>query len=77
MAGRPSARDHLSFGRGAHTCPGAALARTEARISLERMLARLDRITLDEARHGPPGARRFSYAPTYIFRALTELHLEF
>lgn len=75
--GRPSARDHLSFGRGAHTCPAAALARTEARISLERMLARLDNIAIDEARHGPQGERRFTYAPTYIFRALRELHLEY
>ena len=74
---RPGAREHLAFGRGIHTCPGAALARTEARISLERMLARLDDISLDEAAHGPAGDRRFAYLPTYVFRALKELHLTF
>jgi cytochrome P450 len=75
--GRPGVKEHLSFGRGIHTCPGAALARTEARISLERMLARLDAITVDEAAHGPAGDRRFAYLPTYVFRALKELHLTF
>ena len=75
--GRPAANQHLSFGRGAHTCPGAALARTETRISLERLLARLDGISIDPDRHGAPGERTFTYAPTYIFRALRELHLSF
>jgi cytochrome P450 family 150 subfamily A5 len=27
--------------------------------------------------HGPPGARRYEYVPTYILRGLTRLHLEF
>lgn len=75
--GRPSAKDHLAFGRGPHTCPGAALARTETRISLERILARLGNITLDPEHHGPEGARRFRYLPTYVFRALQDLHLRF
>jgi cytochrome P450 len=34
------ARHHLSFGFGAHFCPGAALARLEARITLRRLVAR-------------------------------------
>jgi cytochrome P450 len=75
--GRAGVKEHLSFGRGIHTCPGAALARTEARISLERMLVRLDAIAVDEAFHGPSGERRFAYLPTYVFRALKELHLTF
>jgi cytochrome P450 len=75
--GRAGIREHLGFGRGIHTCPGAALARTEARISLERMLARLDAIAIDEACHGPAGNRRFAYLPTYLFRSLKELHLTF
>jgi cytochrome P450 len=75
--GRPKAKEHLAFGRGIHTCPGAALARTEARISLERLLKRLDRIELDPEFHGTPGARRFEYLPTYVFRGLKALHLRF
>jgi cytochrome P450 len=75
--GRPGIKEHLSFGRGIHTCPGAALARTEARISLERILARLDDIAIDADEHGPPGDRRFSYMPTYVFRAVQQLHLRF
>jgi cytochrome P450 len=75
--GRPRAKEHLSFGRGIHTCPGAALARAEARISLERLLARLDRIELDPEFHGPADARRFEYMPTYVFRGLRALHLRY
>jgi len=74
---RHKARDHLAFGRGPHTCPGAALARTETRISLERILARLDNITLDPDHHGPAGERGFRYLPTYVFRALQDLYLCF
>jgi len=74
---RPAAKDHLAFGRGPHTCPGAALARTETRISLERILARLDNISLDPGHHGRQGERHFRYLPTYVFRALQDLHLLF
>lgn len=74
---RPNARDHVAFGRGAHTCPGATLARAEARVSLERLLDRMTQIELNPAEHGPAAARRYGYAPTYTLRALTELHLEF
>jgi cytochrome P450 len=75
--GRPSPKDHLAFGRGPHTCPGAALARIETRISLNRILDRLGAIALDSKHHGPEGNRRFRYKPTYVFRALQQLHLTF
>jgi cytochrome P450 len=75
--GRPNAREHLGFGRGAHTCAGAALARAEVRVSLERILRRLHDIRVDEAFHGKPGQRRFAHEPTYVLRGLKELHLEF
>jgi cytochrome P450 len=75
--GRRGIKEHLSFGRGIHTCPGAALARTEARISLERLLARLDTIALDQDFHGSPTERKFSYVPTYVFRTLKNLNLRY
>jgi len=72
---RPKARDHFAFGRGSHACHGAALARTETRISLERILEPLENISLDADFHGPENDRRFKYLPTYVFRALQDLHL--
>jgi len=74
---RPNARDHVAFGRGAHMCPGAMLARTEGCVSIERLLDRMTQIRLNVAEHGPAGAGRYRYEPTYTLRALTELHLEF
>ena len=75
--GRPKANDHVAFGRGAHTCPGAPLSRTETRVSLTRLLARTDNIRLSEEHHGPTGSRSFRYEPTYVLRGLEELHVEF
>ena len=40
-------RGHLGFGVGVHTCPGGPLARLEARIAFETLLARSDRLRLD------------------------------
>lgn len=73
---RADAREHLAFGRGPHSCPGGPLARLEARVSIERLLDRTTEIRISEAQHGPPGARRYQYVPTYILRGLTRLHLE-
>jgi cytochrome P450 len=74
---RENAGAHIAFGRGAHSCPGGPLARAEARVSLERLLDRVRDIRLSEEHHGPPGARRFAYEPTWILRGLTAIHLEF
>jgi cytochrome P450 family 150 subfamily A5 len=74
---RPNARRHIAFGHGVHTCPGAPLARAEGRVSVERVLDRMRDITISEAEHGPAGARRYDYAPTYILRGVTRLHLQF
>jgi cytochrome P450 len=73
---RSNANDHLSFGRGVHSCPGGPLSRIEAKVSIERFLARTSDIRIDEAEHGPPEARRWEYEPTYIIRGLKRLHLE-
>ncbi|MEV0358305.1 cytochrome P450 [Nocardia sp. NPDC050697] len=73
---RSNARQHLAFGRGAHTCPGAPLARAEARVAIERLLARTTDVRIDESVHGPADARKYHYLPTFILRGLTSLHLE-
>jgi cytochrome P450 len=67
---RRNARRNIAFGHGEHFCPGASLARAEARISFERLLARLDDFRLVD-----PSALR--YAPTYIIRGLNGLPLRF
>jgi cytochrome P450 family 150 subfamily A5 len=74
---RRNSREHLTFGRGIHACPGGPLARSEARVSLERLLDRMGDIRISEAEHGPADARRFKYDPTFILRGLTRLHLAF
>jgi cytochrome P450 len=73
---RSNARQHIAFGRGIHSCPGAPLARAEVRVAIERLLDRTVHIGVSEATHGPVDARRFSYLPTYILRGLTHLNLE-
>ncbi len=74
---RPGVRDHMAFSRGVHACPGAPLARMETRIALERILARTAQIRISEEHHGPPDARRYRFEPTYSFRSLADLHVEF
>jgi cytochrome P450 len=74
---RANVREQIAFSRGVHTCPGAPLARVEGRVSLERLLDRMADIRVNEAKHGPAGNRSYSYAPTYILRGLTELHIQF
>ncbi|MFM8860958.1 MAG: cytochrome P450 [Acidimicrobiia bacterium] len=42
---RPDPRSHLAFGGGPHVCPGAALARLEARVAVEVFVARVAAVT--------------------------------
>ncbi len=44
---RPKPRAHAAFGGGPHVCPGASLARLEARVVLEVAVERLASIELD------------------------------
>ena len=76
---RPSQRPDPTWrSAGASTpAPAARLARAEGRVSIERILDRTRNIRLSEEHHGPPGARRFRYEPTWILRGLSNLHLEF
>ncbi|KRD20619.1 cytochrome [Mycobacterium sp. Root265] len=74
---RPNVREQIAFIRGAHSCPGAPLARAEGRISLERILDRMRDITISEEHHGPAEDRRYGYEPTFIMRGLSDLHITF
>jgi cytochrome P450 len=67
---RPNARRNIAFGHGEHFCPGASLARAEANISFERILARFDDLQLVN----PNG---LSYVPSFLIRGLDTLPLRF
>jgi cytochrome P450 len=73
---RPKALEHLAFGRGAHVCVGAPLARTEVRVMLDRLLALTSSISLSQEHHGPKDAQHFDYEPSFIIRGLNRLHLK-
>jgi cytochrome P450 len=75
--GRDNVREHIAFGRGAHSCPGGPLARAEARASIERFIQRMADIRISEHAHGPASARRYDYEPTFLLRGVTKLHLTF
>ena len=74
---RENGRQHIAFGHGIHTCAGAPLARAEANVSLQRLLDRMHDIRISESHHGPAGARRWEYTPTWMLRGLDRLYLEF
>jgi cytochrome P450 len=73
---RPKIREHVAFGRSAHTCAGAPLARVEVRVILEKLLQYTSDIDLDPVIHGPRGARKLTFEPSFIIRGLAELHLK-
>lgn len=74
---RQGARDHLGFSKGKHACLGAPLGRLESRIAIERLLARTSAISISEEHHGAPDARHYRYEPTYTFRSLSDLYVQF
>lgn len=74
---RKNVREHMAFARGVHSCPGAPLARVEGRVSIERLLDRMSKISINEAKHGSADDRHYNYEPTYILRGLSELYLTF
>lgn len=75
--GRSNVREHIAFGRGAHSCPGGPLARAETAISIERFLDRMVDLRISESVHGSAEARQYEYEPTFLLRGLTKLQLSF
>ena len=54
--GREKPKQHLAFGSGIHFCLGAPLARLEAKIAIEELLARASSVELaadEKPRHHP------------------------
>ena len=57
-------RLHVTFAQGPHVCIGMHLARLEARVALERVLARLRALQLDPERPSAPRGLVFRKPPT-------------
>ncbi|WP_036520492.1 cytochrome P450, partial [Nocardia sp. 348MFTsu5.1] len=74
---RKNLHDHVAFGRGLHTCAGAPLARIEGRVTLNRLLDRMQDLNINEVTHGPADNRSYEYEPSFLLRGLTELNIEF
>lgn len=69
---RENAAAHLAFGKGIHSCLGAALARTEGRVALAEVLRRMDNI-----RVAPGYEPMHRYDSGMVFRGLEHLQITF
>ena len=67
---RANLNESFAFGRGAHFCIGAPLARLELRVLFEELAKRID-----SPRFAPGMA--LEYEPSFILRGLKELEIEF
>ena len=65
---RENVKDHIAFGKGTHVCPGAPLARLEARIAFEEFARRIESFRF------APGYE-VEYEPSFVLRGLVGLDL--
>ncbi|OZG29576.1 hypothetical protein BH683_008775 [Williamsia sp. 1138] len=75
--GRKNLHDHVAFSRGLHTCAGAPLARVEGRVTMNRLLDRIQDFQISEVSHGSIHNRSYQYDPSFLLRGLSELNIEF
>ncbi len=66
---RPNPRQHVGFGWGIHLCVGAPLARLEARLTFERLLAQTTSFSVEES------PRTLRHHKSLMVRRLVELPL--
>lgn len=66
---RKHPKTHMGFGRGLHFCIGAVLARLEARLLIEHLLASSEQLVLEE--------NGWQYAPSIFIRRLEQLRVGF
>jgi cytochrome P450 len=66
---RPNPRQHVGFGWGIHLCVGAPLARVEAKVAFEQLLARTKSFAID------PDAPPLRHHRSLMVRRLVELPL--
>jgi cytochrome P450 len=65
---RENLKEQLAFGKGPHFCLGAALARMEAEVALERFARRVKTVRLSDDND-------FAYQPSFMLRGLKKLNL--
>jgi len=66
---RENLPQQIAFGHGTHFCVGANLARLEANVAIERLIARIDHYRLHDD-------NTFEYLPSVVLRGLTRLHID-